>query len=160
MENITTEDWAEFIEEIAKRIKDKKPYTVVVVGFVLHHPENLPVSIQLIGGNNDVDIIGNDPYSVDEMLNTENYLKYWHESPDKRGMWITETWGNGDISYEGIKSASYIKFAVYYAQKKGFNGFVLFGGSSSMHKGDKFKKLDTFYTYKKVIEEVKDNAIV
>ncbi len=157
--NISTEAWVEFAEEIAKRIKADYPDTIIVVGCCLHHPPNQPFFTQLMSQVNDIDIMGNDPYSVDEMINTDNYLDYWHTSPDNKEMWITETWSNGNIRYERMgRSAHYIRFAVYYAQKKGFDGFILFGGRWSMHKGDKFKKLDTFYAYKEVIEEIRGNT--
>jgi|GEM_PF-6105161 len=157
--NITTEEWVEFTEEIAKRIKTSNPGTIVVVGCCLHAPENPSFFTQLIGRDNDIDAMGNDPYSVDEMINTDKYLEYWHTSPDNKEMWITETWSNGNIRYERLgRSANYIRFAVYYAQKKGLNGFVLFGGIWSIHRDKEFKKLDTFYAYKEVIEEVRKNT--
>ncbi len=159
VDTITIEEWVEFTEEIAKGIKADYPKTIIVVGFALHHPKNPPVFTQLISRDNDIDIIGNNPYSVDEATNTDNYLNYWRDNPDNKKMWITETWSNGNIRHERMgRSAHYIKFAVYYAQKRGLDGFILFGGSWSIHKGDKFKKLDTFYAYKNVIEEIKSNT--
>lgn len=155
-DNITVEEWGLFTEEISKRIKNTNPSTLVVFAGVLHHPLSPPVFTQLMSRINNIDIMGNNPYSVDETLNTDNYLDCWHNSPDNKEMWITEAWSNSNIEYErfGV-SAYHIKFAVYYAQSRGLNGFILFGGSWSMHKDGRFRKLDTFYAYKDVINEIK-----
>lgn len=151
-ENITDKEWINFIEETATRIKDKKPDTKIVVGFALHHPKNPPIYEQLIERDNNIDAVGNNPYSIEEMENTANYLEDIRKS--NKEMWITETWSNGNIEYEKTRSAKHIKYAVYYAQKNKLDGFILFGGSWSMHKDKRFEKLDTYNAYKNVIEEI------
>ena len=105
--------------------------------------------------DNEIDIVGVNPYSVYELETfTDKYaLPYWN--PDKE-LWVTEFWDNWKIEDRENEPALAIEDAIRYAQDRNLSGFVPFPGGWGFHDDD-FEPTDAFDAYKNMIEKIKES---
>lgn len=156
-EEIKTEEWVVFTEEMASLIKEISPNTkiIIVTALQIDDPRisNRDYFKQLMQRDNDIDIMGVDPYSLYELEYYTNEYALPYRNPTKE-LWITETWDNWKIEYRKVYSKMHVKAGIYYAQNKDMTGFVLFPGGWGLHN-EEFNKNDAFDAYKEIIKEVR-----
>lgn len=155
-EEIETNSWVSFAEEIASSVRKLLPDSkiVAVTALQIEDPRisNREYFRQLMQNDNDIDIVGVNPYSTYELKTYTNKYALPYLNPAKE-LWITEFWDNWKIEYRDGDSATAIKEAIYYAQDKGIVGFIPFPGGWGFHD-DNLDTTDAFDAYKDMIERV------
>jgi len=156
-ERVSEEEWVRFAEECAKKVKSIKPDCFVFVNTIPYSDGDRFFDL-LMDHDNEIDVIGIDPYDLKELEERGEYaLAHW-SNKDKE-LWITETWCTWDGSYPTHLCDKYIVASLYYAQTKGFNGFNIFYGQNLHTQNFKIikesNKTPAFYTYEELIEEVR-----
>jgi hypothetical protein len=97
-------------------------------------------------------VFGINPYSLRQILFFDNSLQY-----EGKEFWITETWDDSTGKYLDNLADKYIIASTNYAQSNEFSGYNIFYGNN-LHTKD-FNKTPAFYTYKRVIGEVRNNSV-
>ena len=159
-EPVPEEEWVRFTEECAREVKAIKPDCFVVVDTVPFIEGDEFFNL-LVSHRNEIDAIGIDPYSLKELEERGKYaLAHW-SNKDKE-LWIGQTWCTWDGKYPDHLCDKYIVASVYYAQTEGFNGYNLFDAHNLHTNGFRIikgsDKTPAFYTYKEVIEEVRNKT--
>lgn len=149
--DVSTGEWIAMIEELSKWIRTNYPDTLIVTGIAAEkeqtdfYRELMPLDL--------VDIYGIDPYGLDQLIWFDENLDY----TNGKTYWITETWDDWRGHYMDDLSDKYLIASIYQAQKRGMTGYILFYASNL--RTEDFEKTPAFYTYKKVMEEVRKQSI-
>lgn len=147
-------DWIEITRQVADKVKEISDDTIVIVPTITRLE---PIDIEFLEGImniKNVDVIGADVYGLSAVDSIDPLLSYWNKEKE---FWIAETWGDFGGKYMDCLDDKYIIASVYYAQSKDLTGYSIFYGRH-MHTKD-FKKTPAFYTYKGVIEKVRNNSV-
>ena len=147
-------DWIEITRQVADKVKEISNDTLVIVPTITRLE---PIDIEFLEGImniKNVDVIGADVYGLSAVNSIDPLLSNWNKEKE---FWIAETWGNFGGKYMDCLDDKYIIASVYYAQSKDLTGYSIFYGRH-MHTKD-FKKTPAFYTYKGVIEKVRNNSV-
>jgi hypothetical protein len=149
--DVSTGEWIAMIEELSKWIRTNYPDTVIVTGIAAEkeqtdfYRELMPLDL--------VDIYGINPYGLDQLIWFDENLDY----TNGKMYWITETWDEWRGHYMDDLSDKYLIASIYQAQRRGMTGYILFYASNLRTKD--FEETPAFYTYKRVMEEVRKQSI-
>lgn len=148
-------DWIEITRVVADKVKEISSDTIVIVPTITRQE---PPDLEFLEGIMDlknVDIVGLDFYDglYDTFQSVDTLLSYRNKEKE---FWISETWDDMTGKYMDNLADKYIIASIYYAQNKNLRGYSLYFGRN-LHTKD-FEKTPAFYTYKEVIEEVRNNT--
>ncbi len=173
--NATDGQWVALVDKIAKLSKQVSPSTKTVAG---GHKGELAF-LRLASDVKDVDILGFDIYSVEGIY--PEYSGYLGEGDvvgdaidyvnlKGKETWMLETW-TSYISEKAMNEnidAKWIRLMVYYAEKHNMKGIVPFFTGKFVYYGtdpiefksalDRKQRTAAFYSYKSIIEEVRNNT--
>ncbi len=161
----TVDEWVAYTKELAAMIKSSSPGTKIVLNEVVRSKDAHSSADYVEGimkdNDNNIDIIGIDPYSLDELydeMNTSLKLakQYnWHGK-----LWVGET---NVFNYKGDDyQKEYFETAIELAKKNNFEGFVVFytreipkqSDSRGIIRND-FAKKPAYWLIKEKIREIK-----
>lgn len=155
-------DWGKVALKAAKKVKEISPDTFVVVDTIpsteiIYDPKNNKIDhlnfFKILMAGNNIDAVGIDSFDIYALESINDMLPERNKSKE---LWIGQTWDSVRGEYKDSLADKYIIASVYYAQSNKMNGYNLFFGKN-LHTKD-FEKTPAFYTYKQVIEEVRNNV--
>ena len=127
----TMKEWVEYTKDTAKMIKTVSPDTKIVLNEIVRTKSRLTsiAFVEAIMDDNspDIDIIGIDPYSYDELDDEVSNIVRLRDQYSWHGdIWVGETNIFGAHVGEEEYQKDYFAYAVSRASENGFDGFCIF----------------------------------
>lgn len=159
----TTEEWVEYTKETAKMIKTVSPDSKIILNEIVRTRSRLTniAFVEAIMDDNspDIDIIGIDPYSYDELDDEVSNIVRLRDQYNWHGdIWVGETNIFGAHAGEEEHQKNYFTYAVSLASENGFDGFCIFYLRDGTGTTDNQGILNEDFTEKAAYSVVKEAA--
>ncbi|RLG14659.1 MAG: hypothetical protein DRN71_02780 [Candidatus Nanohalarchaeota archaeon] len=169
----TTEEWVNYTKEVAAMIKSISPDTKLVLNQIVrkgggpHENSEFEFTEAIISDNTtQIDIIGADPYSLDDLEDQVSNLLHLKKKYNWHGdIWIGETnllatsrLFRRSTLKEDENQKKYFIYAIYLAAKNNFDGFCIFyfrDGTNDAGMGimyDDFAPKPAYNAIKKILQ--------
>lgn len=161
-EEVTPEMWADLSEELCDIVKEVSPTTKTAVAEIPQFKETKEY-FRRVKDIPNLDIIGIDLYAGGEIEHVTEVIREVRESGKE--IWILETWLGAfpekwpKMEEWRVLEAKWITLTVYYSQSNNIGGYLpFFSGRFTKKTSDGWQRTPSFYAYKSVIEEVRNNT--